>query len=418
MIRTKSRGGVVMQMSLLLAMLYFTSYFTRLNFSAAMTEMISVGVLDKTQAGVIGSALFFAYGFGQIVSGLLSDKFSPHVIICAGLGITVTCNVLMPLVGDPILMAIVWGVNGFAQALFWPPIVAIMADSFDENQYATGTLIVSIGSHAATILIYVLIPLFLLWFDWRSSFFAAAIWAALFAVLWVLCYPMIKRRLPKREKETARQQEAVTQHASQNVFRLLLTSGVAVILVAIAMQGFLKDGIQSWMPTFFTEVFQMSSSAAILSNVVLPVFHIVVVWVATSLYQKVFRHETREAIVLFGVAAVLCVLLALFFESSAILCLILAALITGCMHGINLMLIGFVPRRFHKQGKVATVTGVCNACSYLGSTVSSYGIAAIAESMGWQTTLFSWSAVALAGLILCAVITGRWNAFIRKNEKD
>ena len=413
----KKTQNVVLQMSLLLAMLYFTSYITRLNFSAAMTEMISVGVLDKTQAGVIGSALFFTYGFGQIVSGMLSDKFSPNAIICTGLGITVTCNLLMPLVGNPVLMAVVWGFNGFAQALFWPPIVAIMAESFDENQYAQGTLIISVGSHAATILIYILVPFFLLWFDWRSSFLFAAAWAVMFAVLWLIGYPTIKRRLPSREKDTAQKTEASQAPVEKTGFlRLLVSSGVVVIVVAIAMQGFLKDGIQAWMPTFFTEVFQMSSSAAILSNMVLPIFNIIVVWVATALYQKVFRHETREAIVLFGVAAVLCIALALLFESSAILCLILAALITGCMHGINLMLICFVPRRFRKQGKVATVTGVCNACSYLGSTVSSYGIAAIAEAMGWQKTLFSWALVALVGLGLCVVITSRWTRFIRENE--
>lgn len=413
----KKTQNVVLQMSLLLAMLYFTSYITRLNFSAAMTEMISVGVLDKTQAGVIGSALFFTYGFGQIVSGMLSDKFSPNAIICTGLGITVTCNLLMPLVGNPVLMAVVWGFNGFAQALFWPPIVAIMAESFDENQYAKGTLIISIGSHAATILIYILVPFFLLWFDWRSSFLFAAAWAVMFAVLWLIGYPAIKRRLPSREKDSAQKTEASQAPVEKTGFlRLLVSSGVVVIVVAIAMQGFLKDGIQAWMPTFFTEVFQMSSSAAILSNMVLPIFNIIVVWVATALYQKVFRHETREAIVLFGVAAVLCIALSLLFENSAILCLILAALITGCMHGINLMLICFVPRRFRKQGKVATVTGVCNACSYLGSTVSSYGIAAIAEAMGWQKTLFSWALVALVGLGLCVVITSRWNRFIRENE--
>ena len=419
--KLKSGSRAVMQMSILLAMLYFTSYITRLNFSAVMNEMIAASVLDKTQAGAIGSALFFTYGFGQIVSGMLSDKFSPNAIIGAGLGITVICNLLMPVVENPVLMAVVWAFNGFAQALFWPPIVAIMAESFDENQYATGTLVVSIGSHGATILIYALVPLFLVWFSWRSSFFFAAIWAVFFAAVWFLLYPKFKKDLGTRAENAEEQTGGVAKtereekHKKKGFFKLLLSSGVIVILVAIAMQGFLKDGIQSWMPTFFTEVFQMETSAAILSNMVLPIFNIVVVWVATSLYKKVFRHETREAIILFAVAAVLCVLLAMFYESSALLCLLLAATITGCMHGINLMLVCFVPRRFHRQGKVATVTGICNACSYVGSTVSSYGIAATAEALGWKNTLISWGAVALVGLALCIVITRRWTKFAKEN---
>ena len=384
-------------------------------------EMISASVLDKTQAGAIGSALFFAYGAGQIISGMLSDKFSPNAIIGAGLGITVTCNLLMPMVEDPVLMAVVWGFNGFAQALFWPPIVAIMAECFDENQYATGMLVISIGSHGATILIYALIPLLLVWFTWKSSFFVAALMAIFFATIWFVLYPKIKKEFAKREKaEASAPTEVATEDASgkkgegKGFFKLLVTSGVVVILFAIAMQGFLKDGIQSWMPTFFTEVFQMEASAAILSNMALPIFNIVVVWIATSLYKAVFRNETREAIVLFATGAVLCMLLALFFESSALLCLVLAATITGCMHGVNLMLVCFLPRRFRKQGKVATMTGVCNSFSYVGSTASSYGIAAIASALGWKNTLISWGFVALCGLVLCLLITRRWTKFTKE----
>ena len=111
------------------------------------------------------------------------------------------------------------------------------------------------------------------------------------------------------------------------------------------------------------------------------------------------------------------VLLALFFDKSAILCLVLAATITGCMHGVNLMLVCFVPRRFRKQGKVATMTGVCNACSYVGSTASSYGIAAIASALGWQKTLISWGLVALCGLVLCILIARRWTKFTKETEE-
>ena len=414
---TRSRRRTVAQLSLLLAMLYFTSYITRLNFSAAMTEMLSAGILDKAQAGIIGSALFFTYGFGQIISGMLSDRFSPNTIICLGLGITVSCNLLMPLVGAPILMALVWGVNGFAQAFFWPPLVSIMASCFDEEEYARGTLVISIGSHSATILIYILIPLLLLWFDWRGAFFAAAVWAVLFAVAWLLFYPNLRKRLPQKAPAEPRKTNAPREsRAGQGTFRLMTTSGVLIMLGAIAMQGFLKDGVQSWMPTFFTEVFQMSSSAAILSNVILPIFNILVVTVATSLYRKIIRHEVKEAILLFGFSVAFCILLALFFRSSAVLCLILASLITGCMHGINLMLICFVPRRFSTCGKAATMTGVCNACSYAGSTASSYGIALVAEKMGWQFTMFSWGAVALVGLVLCVWSMKKWNTFIQKEN--
>ena len=55
---TKREAQTILYLYLLLSFLYFVSYITRLSFSATMTEMISVGVLNKEQAGLIGSALF------------------------------------------------------------------------------------------------------------------------------------------------------------------------------------------------------------------------------------------------------------------------------------------------------------------------------------------------------------------------
>jgi OPA family glycerol-3-phosphate transporter-like MFS transporter len=141
----------------LLSLLYFTSYITRLNFSASIAEMVSVGVFTKNQGGVIGTALFFTYGFGQIISGILSDKFDPGKIVAVGLVLTAVCNMLFAFSNSVAVMAVLWGVNGFAQALFWPPIVRILSYYFDDSGYAKGNLAVSYACHGATILIYLMI---------------------------------------------------------------------------------------------------------------------------------------------------------------------------------------------------------------------------------------------------------------------
>lgn len=422
-----SKAKTARTLCLLLALIYFTSYITRLNYSACMAEMINVGVLTKPQAGIIGSALFFTYGFGQIISGALSDKFSPNIIISSGLLITVSCNLIMPSIPNAGLMAVIWGANGFAQALFWPPIVRMMALNLDEKQYAQGNWLVSVASHAATILIYLIVPVFITVSDWKSAFYMAAVWAAICLVVWSVGYMRLKKQIsgsfdltPDKENTELKTEAADAEStgvADRNkrktgLWGAFAASGTLFIFAAIAMQGYLKDGIQSWMPTFFTEVFDMPSSAAILSNAVLPMFNILVVSIATLLYRKVFRSEVRESLVFFGGAALLCVLLTFFFQTSAVVCLLLAALITGSMHGINLMFISFLPRRFKESGKVATVSGICNAFSYLGSTVSSYGIALVAQGLGWRYTVLSWGGVALAGALLCLLAYRRFHRFV------
>ena len=410
-----SKNKYLATLGLFLAMVYFTSYVTRLNFNAAMAAILEEGTLTKTQAGGIGSALFFTYGFGQLISGVLGDRFRPNHIMAAGLGLTAVCNVLMPLSSaSPLLMTVIWGLNGFAQALMWPPIVKLMASYMNESEYASCNWLVSIAAHSATILIYIAVPACVAWMNWRAAFYLSAALALCTMIGWMMGFRAISGKLVTNDemlrKKSAEKGEAVKRMSLGHAF---VISGSLMILVAIAMQGFLKDGVQSWMPIFFTEVFSMESSTAILSNMVLPIFNILVVSLATWLYRKVFRHEVREAMTFFGLAVVLSILLACFYQTSAILCLLLAAIITGSMHGINLMFISFLPRRFAATGKVATVSGICNSCSYVGSCISSYGIALVAEKMGWQTTLFTWAGIALLGIVLCLVAYRKWSNFIR-----
>ena len=413
-----SKNKYAARLCLFLAMVYFTSYVTRLNYNAAMAAIIEEGTLTKTQAGGIGSALFFTYGFGQLISGALGDRFRPNHIMAAGLGLTACCNLLMPLASSSsLLMTVVWGVNGFAQALMWPPIVKLMASYLNDSEYATCNWLVSTAAHSATILIYIAVPVCIAWLDWRAAFVISAVLAVVSMVSWLFGFRALSAHLVDHYADVAAAKhgaKASEQGAPRRMTlgKAFVASGTLMILIAIAMQGFLKDGVQSWMPTFFTEVFSMASSTAILSNMLLPIFNILVVSLATWLYRKVFRHEVREAMAFFALAVVLSALLACFYQSSAILCLLLAAIITGSMHGINLMFISFLPRRFAATGKVATVSGICNSCSYVGSCISSYGIALVAEKMGWQTTLFSWAAIALVGVGLCLLAYRKWSRFI------
>lgn len=71
---------------------YFTSYITRLDFNAALANIVENTAMTKSQAGLIGTALFFSYGFGQVVSGFLGDKVKPQLLILIGFVVTILCN--------------------------------------------------------------------------------------------------------------------------------------------------------------------------------------------------------------------------------------------------------------------------------------------------------------------------------------
>ena len=113
---------------------YFTSYIGRLNFSSAMTAMIEEQVLAGSQAGFISMVYFFAYGIGQMCNGLLGDRFHPGHMIFTGLAAAAAANLIMGFVDSFFLMSLVWGINGYAQSMIWPPIIRIFAEMLQEMQ--------------------------------------------------------------------------------------------------------------------------------------------------------------------------------------------------------------------------------------------------------------------------------------------
>ena len=113
-------------------MAYFTCYIGRLNYSSAMAAMIEEAVLTKTQAGTISMVYFFVYGSGQLLNGFLGDRLPPGRMIFGGLFLSMICNLLMGVSGSFGIMAVVWGINGYAQSMVWPPIIRIFARRLEE----------------------------------------------------------------------------------------------------------------------------------------------------------------------------------------------------------------------------------------------------------------------------------------------
>ena len=116
---------------------YFVSYLTRINYSAVLVEIMKSEGYLKPAASIPLTGLFIVYGVGQLISGVLGDKFSPEKIVFCGLLITSAMNILLPFVSSSVvLMTVTWSINGFAQALMWPPLVKIMARYLTKDDYS------------------------------------------------------------------------------------------------------------------------------------------------------------------------------------------------------------------------------------------------------------------------------------------
>ena len=108
------------------SVLYCTLYCVRLNLANAGAAMMEELGLTKADFGVLTGVLFWTYGIGQFVNGRLSEIVGPAKFVVASVVLSVAANVLMSFQSSIVVMAIIWGVNGFFQSMGWTSGVAIL----------------------------------------------------------------------------------------------------------------------------------------------------------------------------------------------------------------------------------------------------------------------------------------------------
>lgn len=333
-----SKNGIIF----LCTLAYFASYFSRKTFSVVMVNMLDTDVLTKDVAGLIGTALFVFYGAGQLLSGYLGDKLQPKYLMFSGLMVSAVCNLLLPLMPNGYFMIPVWAINGFAQALLWPPIVRILSDNLSHEKYVTANLVVTCGAHVSTIVLYLYAPLCISIMSWKLVFFTSTVFCVVAGIIFILAMSLV---LPKKaENKTSEVAEVVVKETDvtekPSIIDIFVKNGVIPIFVCIIAMGFMRDGIESWLPTLYSDVFEQTSENSILVSVALPIFSIISLFAVRAIHKgKLFNNEVRGAGILFGLSILLCVPLCFLININnsvcRILCLLLACIVCAFMHSCH-----------------------------------------------------------------------------------
>ena len=399
------------RLALLFAYIYLSSYVTRINLAAIIQEVVTDTGFSKSSLSVILVCLSVSYGVGQIINGRIGDKIKPQNLIFVGLCTATAVNLLFPFVSHSlVLMCILWTINGFAQAMMWPPMVKIMVSTMDGPTYNSSVVIVSMGSSLGTILVYLISPLIIGAFGWRAVLFASAGIGLTSAVL----FGILKDRTYSDPLLPASAPPVPADGGSRFSMPRAAILPFLLIVLGIVFQGMLRDGVTSWMPTYLAENFDMGNNVSILCTVSLAVFSMLTFTLAGMLYRTYFKNEVACAATIFLIAVAACAVLLLFFDAGAVLAIVCMMLITGAMHGINLMLITHTPKRFRRYGNISTISGLVNSFTYVGAAIATYGVARVSEVFGWRVTVGIWLGIALLGTVSCLVAMPKWKRFIEE----
>ena len=397
---------------------YFTSYLTRKGYDASILAICEDTGLARTSAGLSSMAAVALYGFGQFVTGPLADRFDPRRIILVALLLTAGCNLAMPAaVGCVPAMVALWAANGFAQAMFWPPLVKLVAVNLPTDRYRSAIFWISVACNVAIVTVFVLVSGCNRFASWRLSFAVVAAAALAMAAVWA---GTVRRLAPESGarpgRAAARPEAGGGEEAPPERIpfgRLLLLSGLLPVMGVIVCQGVLRDGIEVWASSIVKDQYGLGTSGSILSVALLPVFAVASMAAARALRRRI-GDEEKTALALFGTGLACAALLFATDGAKLAVGLPTLAVLSASMHGVNLMLIGELPGQFARYGRVGTVSGLLNAFTYVGAAISIYGFPALhARLGGWRPVFGLWMAVLALGIALLLLALRRWVPFRR-----
>ena len=362
-------------MTLLCTMVYFFSYLTRYNYSVVLVDIINSEGFTKVDASAALTGMFFTYGLGQLVSGYLGDHVEPTLLISVGLLSTSILNFLIPFCPTATWMTVVWCLNGFAQALFWPPMVKFLTQRLSPKAYQKSVVTTAWGANLATMLLFLIAPVVIRYSTWKNLFWICGTASLVMIAIWNVGVRKADAKGKPQMTPIAKKEHSDIWNAITEPIRIVLL----VVLLANILQGALRDSMTSWFPTFISEQFHLKSELSILSGVFVPALSVLSTMFAGKVQRKWIHNEILCAALGFALAAVCCTVV--------------------------------------RTADSNQISGALNCAIYIGSAISMYVIARITQAKGWLATLNIWIIAALIGMLLCLSLARIWKCFLKENDE-
>ena len=372
--------------------LYMFYYNGRQNMSLVLSDLAASFGTDKAGAGMVTSALFWCYGFGHLFSGRLGEIVGNKKFIMIGVVISAICNLLISFQTSLVMIAILWGLNGFAQSMAWSPGLGMVNQWWpvEKRGYSAG---VATGfSGVAQVVTYGCVMLALTispdW-GWRAAFRWPLIpMVAILVVFAALCKdkPEVVGLAPFEEPDAASSaQDAerarlIKEKGQLYAYKLMFSEPkVIVMCLVIAIAGIGRYGLLTWVPTYFKEVMGLSIKAGIFSSILLPIGQACAMYIFPVLTDKVFKGKREPLLILCAIVTAVVMPAFPFIKSQMLAsCVLFVVGVSGMVTGILWAVAGDL------GGKAlsGTATGILDWAAYMGAAIQSMFFGTVVEATG------------------------------------
>ena len=381
---------------LMFSVLYCFQYCTRLNIGSATPYLIEAGWTESV-IGILTGTLFWTYGIGQLINGRISELVGPSKFIVGAVVLSAATNLLVATqdMNSVIMLAVLWGANGFFQSMSWTPGIAALTKWWPGKLrgFAVGfanafTGFGQVAAYCAVLVAYVGFPRL----GWKAGFIIPACVSLAVLVVYLLSVKTTPRHIGLQDYQEEDQEKIEIEKQMRQIveskgvfypYKYILSNKKFLIWIVIAFgSGLARYGLSTWIPLYFKQQ-GLSSVASIASSMILPVGMGIGTLVVPWLTDRFCPKDRLPAAVFSAIAGGITTILIFMLDAGQPMQLLLVEILLF-VSGFCIYAIVFTyAADFGGRVFSGTCSGVLNFAAYLGAAIQSVVYGFVLDNGGW-----------------------------------
>lgn len=366
---------------------YTSIYLARLNLSVATPELIALNIADSAKIGILGSVFSVVFACGRLINGQISDKQPPWIMLTIGLLGAGLSNILFGLFPPFFAISLLWMTNAFAQSMMWSSILCVVSALYEESKAKKMSSYMVTSVAVGNILAIIVNTYIITKFGAGFAFIIPGVITIILSAFVIIFTKHIKN-------------DAVDTKNHISLFSLLKNRDVTLAIVPTLFHGAIKDNITLWMTVYFVDKFNVNLAESALFVLFIPLIGFIGRLLFPLCYKLCGENEHNVSILGFIICLISSV--PLFAMSNAVVAAICLSLAYAAISLINTSMVSIFPIRFSSTGNVASLSGLMDFITYLGSGIGSFVYGFVIEKAGYSPMYISWVVICAISLLFMA----------------
>ena len=391
-------------------LVYTTSYLGKVNYSANITQIVDFYNITKAEAGLVPAFFFFAYGIGQVVNGILCKRYNIKWMVFISLALSGGINLAIAMATDFSIVKWLWMANGFLLSILWPTLIRLLSEQLPTEYLSKSSVIMGTTVASGTFVIYALSSMYVSIGNFKLAFYTAAFAAITVSLIWLLSFEKIadksKKQVAEKSIDKQKTKNVSQQHSVIAIICVLCFSAIGVNLI--------KDGLTTWIPSILKEEGSVPDYLSILLTLSLPVVAIFGNAFALAVHKKISNYVLHCLVIFFAMAVIIAMVIGILSIKLVAIMLLGLVIVNLFASSLNSLITSIFPMFMRKEVNSGKMAGVLNGFCYLGSTISSYGLGALADNFGWSAVFWC----LLGTCVLISLVCGMYIIYQRINNTE